>query len=89
MRKPLASGRKSERARGAASRAKPTVKKKLAGRLVERRAERVVQRGRLDPAAATGRGALFVIAQLFDSLTAIDPSSGGVLPAAASMPSSP
>ena len=32
MRKPLASGRKSERARGAASRAKPTVKKKSATR---------------------------------------------------------
>ena len=60
MRKPPASERKSERARGAASRAKPTVKKKLAGRLVERRAERVVQGGRVAPAAATGSRGKYV-----------------------------
>lgn len=40
--------------------------------------------GSLDPAATTGRGALLVIAQLFDSLTAVDPETGGVAPAAAS-----
>ena len=36
----------------------------------------------LDPAKASGRGALFVLSQLFDSLTAID-ESGKAVPAAA------
>ena len=40
--------------------------------------------GSLDPAATTGRGALFIIAQVFDSLTAIDPKTGDAVPAAAS-----
>jgi peptide/nickel transport system substrate-binding protein/oligopeptide transport system substrate-binding protein len=37
----------------------------------------------LDPAHASGRGALFVVAQLFDSLTAIDPATGDAVAAAA------
>jgi oligopeptide transport system substrate-binding protein len=40
--------------------------------------------GSFDPAKATGRGALLVVSQVFDSLTAIDPSTGLVKPAAAS-----
>jgi ABC-type oligopeptide transport system substrate-binding subunit len=40
--------------------------------------------GTLDPAKATGRGALLVVSQVFDSLTAIDPSTGLVKAAAAS-----
>jgi peptide/nickel transport system substrate-binding protein/oligopeptide transport system substrate-binding protein len=39
--------------------------------------------GSLDPAATTGRGGLLAIEQLFDSLTAIDPSTGRAIPAAA------
>ena len=39
--------------------------------------------GSLDPAATTGRGGLLAIAQLFDSLTAIDEKSGKAMPAAA------
>jgi oligopeptide transport system substrate-binding protein len=40
--------------------------------------------GSLDPARASGRGALLVVSQIFDSLTAIDPVTGLVKPAAAS-----
>lgn len=40
--------------------------------------------GTLDPAKASGRGALLVVAQVFDSLTAIDGATGLVKPAAAS-----
>jgi len=40
--------------------------------------------GSFDPAKATGRGALLVVSQVFDSLTAIDATSGHVKPAAAS-----
>jgi ABC-type oligopeptide transport system substrate-binding subunit len=40
--------------------------------------------GSLDPAATTGRGGLLAIAQLFDSLTAIDPATAEAVPAAAS-----
>jgi oligopeptide transport system substrate-binding protein len=40
--------------------------------------------GTLDPAKASGRGALLVVAQVFDSLTAIDGTTGLVKPAAAS-----
>ncbi len=40
--------------------------------------------GSLDPASTTGRGGLLAIAQLFDSLTAIDLRTGKVVPAAAS-----
>ncbi len=40
--------------------------------------------GTLDPALASGRGALLVVSQLFDSLTAIDGTTGLVKPAAAS-----
>jgi peptide/nickel transport system substrate-binding protein/oligopeptide transport system substrate-binding protein len=40
--------------------------------------------GSIEPAKATGRGATFVLAQLFDSLTAVDPSSGEIRAAAAS-----
>lgn len=36
----------------------------------------------LDPAKATGRGALFVLGQIFDSLTAVD-ANGAAIPAAA------
>ena len=39
--------------------------------------------GSLDPAQASGRGALLVVSQIFDSLTSIDPVSGLVKPAAA------
>ena len=39
--------------------------------------------GSLDPAKASGRGALLVVSQIFDSLTAIDPATGFVKPAAA------
>ncbi len=39
--------------------------------------------GSLDPAKAAARGALSVVAQLFDPLTAIDPVTGAVVPAAA------
>lgn len=38
----------------------------------------------LDPAKARGRGAFTVISQVFDSLTAIDPRTGTLQPAAAS-----
>lgn len=38
----------------------------------------------LDPAAAHGRGDLLAVAQVYDSLTAIDPETGGAVPAAAS-----
>lgn len=37
----------------------------------------------LDPAKATGRGALLVVSQVFDSLTAVDPQTNKVLPAVA------
>ncbi|HEV2685037.1 MAG TPA: ABC transporter substrate-binding protein, partial [Actinomycetota bacterium] len=40
--------------------------------------------GTLDPAKASGRGALLVVAQVFDSLTTIDGMTGLVKPAAAS-----
>lgn len=40
--------------------------------------------GTLDPAKASGRGALLVVSQVFDSLTAIDGKTGLVKPAAAS-----
>jgi peptide/nickel transport system substrate-binding protein/oligopeptide transport system substrate-binding protein len=40
--------------------------------------------GSLDPARASGRGALLVVSQIFDSLTSIDPVTGLVKPAAAS-----
>ena len=40
--------------------------------------------GTLDPAKASGRGALLVVSQVFDSLTAIDGTTGLVKPAAAS-----
>ena len=40
--------------------------------------------GTLDPAKASGRGALLVVSQIFDSLTAIDPATGEAKPAAAS-----
>src|SRR5205807_5829573 len=40
--------------------------------------------GTLDPARASGRGALLVVSQVFDSLTAIDGTTGLVKPAAAS-----
>ena len=40
--------------------------------------------GSLDPAVTTGRGALLVASQVFDSLTTVDPGSGAVKPAAAS-----
>ena len=39
--------------------------------------------GSLDPAATTGRGGLLVIAQLFDSLTSINPRTGEAIPGAA------
>lgn len=39
--------------------------------------------GSLDPAKAAARGALTVVAQIFDPLTAIDPDTGLVVPAAA------
>jgi ABC-type transport system substrate-binding protein len=39
--------------------------------------------GSLDPAKASGRGALLVVSQIFDSLTSIDPVTGLVKPAAA------
>ena len=39
--------------------------------------------GSLDPAKASGRGALLALAQVFDPLTAIDPSTNEVVPAAA------
>jgi len=39
--------------------------------------------GSLDPAKASGRGALLVVSQIFDSLTSISPASGVVEPAAA------
>jgi oligopeptide transport system substrate-binding protein len=39
--------------------------------------------GSLDPATTTGRGGLLAIAQLFDSLTAIDPRTQNAAPAAA------
>jgi ABC-type oligopeptide transport system substrate-binding subunit len=37
----------------------------------------------LDPAKANGRGALFAVSQLWDSLTAINPATGDAIPAAA------
>ena len=40
--------------------------------------------GSLDPAKASGRGALLVVSQIFDSLTSISSGSGAVAPAAAS-----
>lgn len=39
--------------------------------------------GTFDPASAGGRGALLAVAQVFDSLTAIDPETNEVVPAAA------
>lgn len=39
--------------------------------------------GSLDPAKAAGRGALLVVSQIFDSLTAIDPQTGAAQPSAA------
>ena len=39
--------------------------------------------GSLDPAKASGPGALLVVSQVFDSLTSIDPTSNAVAPAAA------
>src|ERR1041385_9418724 len=39
--------------------------------------------GSLDPAAATGRGALLVVEQLFDPLTRIDDATGKLVPGAA------
>lgn len=39
--------------------------------------------GSLDPATARGRGSILAVAQVFDSLTAIDPATGGARPAAA------
>ncbi|TMK52946.1 MAG: ABC transporter substrate-binding protein [Actinobacteria bacterium] len=40
--------------------------------------------GTLDPAKASGRGAILVVSQIFDSLTKIDATTGLVKPAAAS-----
>jgi oligopeptide transport system substrate-binding protein len=40
--------------------------------------------GSLDPARATGPGAQLIVSQVFDSLTAIDPATKQVVPAAAS-----
>lgn len=40
--------------------------------------------GSLDPPKTTGRGAALVVSQLFDSLTAVDPTTGALEPAAAS-----
>jgi oligopeptide transport system substrate-binding protein len=40
--------------------------------------------GSLDPATATGRGALLVVSQLFDPLTTVDPKTGFAGPGAAS-----
>lgn len=37
----------------------------------------------LDPAKATGRGALLAVSQIFDSLTAVDPKTNKVVPAVA------
>ena len=45
--------------------------------------EEIRDLGSLDPAKASGRGALLVVSQIFDSLTSIDPITGLVKPAAA------